>query len=149
MALYCFHLLENQRRGLEIALTETVRSRRGAFPAISKMVRELRKNPSNQLLDGIRNRISDFDQKPAFVRERIIQETRASNLGENAAQAVSDYFHGQQMVLRAPELLLGAPEYPEKAAEKAYVRWVLDLLKRPGNRKFLAQKAIEWFAKKS
>lgn len=88
----------------------------------------------------VKMRVAGFEQKPQFIRERIVQEFRARKFGDDLSDRLLEKIRESQDVLS----LLVASDHPEAR----HNQFVLECLARPANKQFLAQKAIELFSRK-
>jgi hypothetical protein len=131
---------------------------------VKRKVRGLKGPVSQALMNQIRKKDPKFNKRPVAVRKKIIMEARTNQLGNQIAKRiVADTQH--ELGLDPIAFLTdGAAsgkkqkysidaDNPYKVGdapyqfEPYYNTWIVQMLARPGNRKFLAQKAIEWFSK--
>ncbi len=147
------HSIASQQRALELELIAQIRyglPETNFLIKLKKWVKELKQPTPSDLLATVKRKVHAFDQKPLVIQERIVQEARASQLGEKVSVYLENFFESELKRRKGViELMvaLGGKTGGVKE-ENRYYQWMLDNLKRPGNRKFLTQKAIEWFGRK-
>lgn len=140
------HKTDVQQQALRLAFHEAliVVTGKNALEKIAgRAVKDLQSPPSQELIINIRQRVRSFDSKPLPVRERIIQEARATRVGERISKRLEKFFaSGEKVDQFFIKLFEGVPE------KETYQRWIIQLLQIPRNRKFLGQLAIEWFSRR-
>ena len=134
---YAFIDLMNPRFELPLQRSRLHRGRKYRN-FIQRETRKLRKDPAKTFLEYLVAKVPGFWEKSAAVRERIIQERRSANLGEKIASLMRDNLAGIKGGSHA-----GVGD--GRVTDEDYARHMMELLARSGNRKFLAQKAIEMF----
>ncbi len=137
------HKTLTQQNGLELMLRELAGTSPVFFDTISREIKGLRKEPSAQFFGRLRKNVHGFDSKPPAVRERIVQEARTTLLGEKIAKQLVFELESLERMKSKIAIQLGV-----SSREWGSLNWIIGCLKRPGNVKFLAQKAIEWYGRK-
>lgn len=170
------HRLKSQRWLLEqqfindLRIGATLPKSRAFGEFVKTGVRGLKKPVSQRTLDQIRKKDPLFDERPGPVREKIVMEARASRLGDQIAERIAQDvqrgldFDVIEFLKTGGETARKKPTPVKYSIDKTnpyklgdrpidfepyYNTWIIQMLARPGNRKFLAQKAIEWFSKAS
>ncbi len=131
----------SQERVLELQLNVNLTVDKKLRQIVLNGVRLLKRKPSQKLINEIREKVKGFDEKPIAIQTRIVQEARANELGNKIAQSLRK--NSETNI----ELLFLRDGIKPKPQEN-FDSYLVFCLARPGNRKFLAQKAIEWFGRR-
>lgn len=138
------HRSESQRAILEHALDAEL-DNRDFHAKIRKATKEL-DEPDENVINELKGKIKGFSEKEPHIKERIIAEERASKLGDIIAEQILER---QRAFLGGLKALFGenARGFAPKADAPSQEEYISQCLALPGNRRFLAQKAIEWLKK--
>ncbi len=116
--------LPNQKRGIELAFNLMINADQAWIKTVSSFIKRLNAPPHEEELEQLRKRIRNFDDRKSEQKE-LVRGYRMRVLGNALADALDFVIKNSGM------------DTDVKA-------WIGSSLKNPENKKFLADKAIEW-----